>query len=67
MSTNKASKHKEEIGPSADMAQEDLDEETSGEELDFIFDETKQYYPLFYLTEIPAGVRLSLRSKIPSL
>ena len=67
MSANEASKQKEEIGPIADMAQEDLDEEASGEEPDFIFDEKKQYYPLFYLTEIPGDVRLSLRSKVPSL
>ena len=67
MSANRASKQEEEIGPNADMAQEDLDEETSGEEPDFVFDEKKQYYPLFYLTEIPADVRLAPRSKVLSL
>ena len=67
MSTNKESKQKEEVEPSADMSQDELEEEASGEKPDFVFDEKKQYYPLFYLTETPGGVRLSLRSKVPSL
>ena len=41
------------IGPNADMAQETNDEQPR-----FVFDETKKHTPVFYLTEIPDGVRL---------
>ena len=53
---------KEEIDLSADMVQDDVNEEASGEEADFVFDEKKTHYPMFFLTKIPAGVRLFLRS-----
>ena len=43
----------EKICPNADMAQE-----TSDERPRFVFDETKRHTPVFYLTEIPDGVRL---------
>ena len=52
----------EKIGPNADMAQE-----TSDEDPGFVFDETKRHYPVFYLADIPDGVRLFLRSKVLSL
>lgn len=65
MSTNNVSKQQEEIDPSAEIAQDNLDEEASDEDPGFAFDEKENCYPLFYLTEIPAGVRLSLRSKVP--
>lgn len=61
MSMNE-SQQKEEIDPSADLAQDDLDEET-----DFVFDEKQTHYPMFFLTNIPAGVRLFLGSQVPSL
>ena len=67
MSMSNESRQKEEIDSSADTAQDDLDEETSGEEPGFAFDEKKKHYPMFFLTKVPAGVRLFLRSKAPSL
>ena len=65
MSTSNDSKQKERLDSSADMEQDHLDEKTSDAEPDFIFDVKKQYYPLFYLTEIPAGVRLLPGQKYP--
>ena len=67
MSMSNESQQEKEIDPSADMAQDDPNEEASGEEPDFVFDEKKTHYPMFFLTKIPAGVRLFLRSKVPSL
>ena len=67
MSISNESQQTEEIDPSADMAQDDLDEEIRSEEPDFVFDEKKTHYPMFFLTKIPAGVRLFLRSQVPSL
>ncbi len=61
------SRQKEEIDPSADIAQDEQDEETSHEQPGFVFDEKEKYYPVFYLTDIPAGVRLFLRLKVLSL
>lgn len=55
---------KEEMDPSADMAQDDQDEETSDEQPGFVFDETEKHCPVFFLTDIPTGVRLSLRSNV---
>ena len=67
MSTSNESQQKEAIDPSADIAQDDLAEETSGEEAGFIFDEKEKHYPVFFLTKVPAGVRFFLRSKALSL
>ena len=74
MSISIASEKKEDIGPSADMAEEtsdrqtekigpnaDVAEETSDKQPRFVFDETKKHTPVFYLTEIPDGVRLFYR------
>lgn len=52
----------EKIGPIADMAQEISDEQPG-----FVFDETKRYHPLFYLTDISDGVRLFFRPRVLSL
>ena len=67
MSMSNESQQKEEIDPSADMVQDDLADEASGDEPDFVFDEKKKHYPMFFLTKAPADVRLFLRSKTPSL
>ena len=67
MSISNESQQKEEIDPSAEMAQDDQDEETSSDQVGWVFDEKQKHYPVFYLTENPDGVRLFLRSKVLSL
>ena len=80
MSINNKSQQTEDIGPSADMAEEaseqqtgkissnaDMSQATNDEEPGFVFDETKTHYPVFYLADISYGVRLFLRSKVLSL
>jgi len=67
MSISNESQQKEGIDPGADIAQDDQDEETSDEQPGFVFDENERHYPIFYLTDIPAGVRLVLSSTVLSL
>lgn len=67
MSISNESQQIEELDPIGNVAQDDQDEETSDEQPGFVFDEKQKHYPLFYLTDIPAGVRLFLRSKSLSL
>ena len=66
MATSNESQQKGETDPRADFQQDDQDR-TSGEEAGFVFDEKKKHYPFFALTEVPAGVGLSLRSIVPAL
>ena len=69
MSISNESQQKEEIDPSAEMAQNDQDRETRSEQEGWVFDEKQKHYPVFFLTDIPGDVRLRLflRSKVLSL
>lgn len=64
MSSSKDSQQTEE---KPDIAQKDQDEETSSEQLASMFSENKKHYAMFYLIDIPDGVRLSVRSEEISL
>jgi hypothetical protein len=64
MSISNESQQKEEIDNSVDIAQDDQDGEISDEHPGFVFDEKETHHPVFYLTDIPAGVRLFLRAKV---
>lgn len=63
MSIDNESPQQEEIEASADIAQDDPDEETSSEGSFFEFDEKEKHFPMFFLTDPPYGVRLSIRSE----
>ena len=58
MSFNNESQQIEEIDPSAEMAQDDQDEETRSEQEGWVFDEKQKHYPFFFLTDVPGDVRL---------
>ena len=66
MCTNNERQQKEEEDLCVDMNQDNQAEETSHEESSFEFDESKRYFPLFHLTDVPSGVSLFLRAGVLS-